>query len=75
VKVRALRGVCIGVELHLQPGDDADLPAAEVPFLVSIGAVEALETPDQAKGRPAVAKSTKLPKAKAGAAPSPESSK
>jgi hypothetical protein len=39
MKVRAVRGVCIGVERHLKPGDTADLNPAEVTFLVSIGAV------------------------------------
>jgi len=38
--VRAIRGVCIGVERHLKPGDVADVDAAQVQFLVSIGAVE-----------------------------------
>lgn len=37
-KVRALRGVCIGVDRHLLPGDIADVDGAQ--FLVSIGAVE-----------------------------------
>jgi len=40
VKVRALRGVCVGVERHLMPGDTDDLDAAQVQFLTSIGAVE-----------------------------------
>jgi len=39
MKVIALRGVCIGVERHLKPGDTADLDPATVNFLVSIGAV------------------------------------
>ena len=39
MKVRALRGVCIGVEKHLAPGDEADMDAATVQFLASIGAV------------------------------------
>jgi hypothetical protein len=43
MKVRALRGVCIGVERHLVAGDTADLPPAEVPFLVSIKAVEVVK--------------------------------
>jgi hypothetical protein len=45
VKVRALRGVCVGVEQHLAAGAIADLDAAQVPFLVSIGAVE--RVPDE----------------------------
>lgn len=40
MKIRARRGVCIGVDRHLQAGDLADLDAAQVQFLVSIGAVE-----------------------------------
>lgn len=39
-RVRALRGVCIGVDRHLVPGDVADVDATQVSFLVSIGAVE-----------------------------------
>jgi hypothetical protein len=40
MKVRALRGVCVGVDQHLKPGDTVDLDAASVSFLKSIGAVE-----------------------------------
>lgn len=40
MKIRARRGVCIGVDRHLAAGDLADLDAAQVQFLVSIGAVE-----------------------------------
>ena len=40
MKVRALRGVCIGVGRHLSAGDSADLDAATVTFLAGIGAVE-----------------------------------
>jgi hypothetical protein len=43
MKVRAIRGVCIGVDRNLKPGDTADLEAATVSFLVSIGAVERIE--------------------------------
>lgn len=39
-RVRALRGVCVGVDRHLLPGDIADLDPAQESFLVSIGAVE-----------------------------------
>lgn len=46
MKVRALRGVCIGVDRHLAAGDVEDLEAAQVKFLVGIGAVEqVLEEP------------------------------
>lgn len=40
MKVRALRGVCIGVDRHLQPGDVSDVDASTSQFLVSIQAVE-----------------------------------
>lgn len=40
MKVKALRGVCIGVARHLKPGDIEDLDAALVTYLVGIGAVE-----------------------------------
>jgi len=40
MKVRALRGVCIGVDRHLKPADIADIDPATVQFLVSICAVE-----------------------------------
>lgn len=42
IRVRALRGVCIGVNRHLARGDTADLEPATVSFLASIGAVERL---------------------------------
>jgi hypothetical protein len=40
MKVRALRGVCIGVGKHLAAGDVAELDTATSQFLVSIKAVE-----------------------------------
>ena len=40
MKITALRGVCIGVDRHLQAGDHADLDPAMVTFLVGINAVE-----------------------------------
>lgn len=40
MKVRALRGVCVGVARHLAAGDTAEIDATSVPFLVNIGAVE-----------------------------------
>jgi len=43
MKVRALRGVCIGVDRHLVPGDTADLEPATVTFLVYIKAVEVVK--------------------------------
>lgn len=51
---RATRGVCIGVDRHLKAGDLADLDAAQVTFLVGIGAVEVVpaepETPAAVPG-------------------------
>lgn len=55
MKVRALRGVCIGVERHLAAGDTADLEAAQVQFLAGIGAVE--RVPDE----PVVAADSETP--------------
>lgn len=40
MKVRALRGVCIGVEQHLAKDEEKDLDANLVTYLTSIGAVE-----------------------------------
>lgn len=45
MKVKALRGVCIGVDRHMKPGDTEDLDAAQVTFLVGIGAVETVTEP------------------------------
>lgn len=39
MKVKALRGVCIGVDRHLKAGDVEDLEPALVTYLVSIKAV------------------------------------
>jgi hypothetical protein len=39
MKVKALRGVCVGVGRDLNPGDLADLDPATVQFLTAIGAV------------------------------------
>jgi len=55
MKVRALRGVCIGVDRHLQPGDEADLDAATVQFLTSIGAVAKVDEPAPAEPHPETA--------------------
>lgn len=50
MKVRALRGVCIGVDRHLKPGDIADVDAGTLTFLVGIRAVEVV--PDEPKPKP-----------------------
>lgn len=49
MKIRARRGVCIGVDRHLKPGDLADLDAAQVTFLVGIGAVEVVPVEPEPK--------------------------
>jgi len=45
MKVKALRGVCIGVNRHLKPGDTEDVDAATSTFLLGIGAVELVAEP------------------------------
>lgn len=67
MKVKALRGVCVGVNQHLIAGDVADLDAAMVTFLEGIGAVQRYsepmhaenlakaETPSDVKGKKYVA--------------------
>lgn len=52
MKVKALRGVCIGVDRHLKAGDTADLEPAMVQFLSSIGAVEAVKDEPEIKPEP-----------------------
>lgn len=63
MRVKALRGVCIGVDRHMKPGDSADLDAATVTFLVGIGAVEKIAEampsllPDEPETKPMPEKS------------------
>lgn len=45
MRITALRGVCIGVDRHLQAGDTADMDPAMVTFLVGIKAVEVCAAP------------------------------
>lgn len=52
MKVRALRGVCIGVGQHLKKDDPADLDAALVTYLVGIGAVELVKDEPETKSAP-----------------------
>lgn len=57
MKVKALRGVCIGIERHLAAGEIADLTDASLlTFLVSIKAVELVkdEPPPAAEPEPEV---------------------
>jgi hypothetical protein len=64
MRVRALRGVCIGVARHLKPGDIEDLEPALVTYLVGIGAVEAVPAEPEPKpeAKPAPEKSGKKEK-------------
>ena len=52
MKVVALRGVCVGIGLHLQPGDEADLDHATVEFLSGINAVKVLQPPPEEVATP-----------------------
>jgi hypothetical protein len=52
MKVKAKRGVCIGVNNHLKVGEEADLDPGTVQFLVSIGAVERVPDPPPAAPDP-----------------------
>lgn len=52
MKVRALRGVCIGVDRHLKPGDTADLEPGTVQFLTSIAAVVIVKDEPTAAAEP-----------------------
>lgn len=45
MRVRAVRGVCVGSEDHLKPGEVRDLDAATAQYLVAIGAVTAVIDP------------------------------
>lgn len=74
MRVKARRGVCIGVERHMKPGDIEDLgDAALVTFLTGIGAVELVpedpppppppeETRVESESKPAPEKSGKKDK-------------
>lgn len=54
MKVHALRGVCIGIDRHLAPGETADVDAATAQFLIHIKAVEKYVEPAE-KVEPIVA--------------------
>jgi hypothetical protein len=51
-EVRAIRGVCIGPDRHLAPGEVATLEPPVAKFLISIGAVSA-HAPEPAAPVPA----------------------
>ena len=53
MKVKALRGVCIGVGRHLKPDDIEELDAATAQFLVSIKAVEPVKDESPKESAPA----------------------
>lgn len=78
MKVKALRGVCIGPGRHLAPGDQADLDPATVQFLENIKAVErVVEKPTEATpaAEPDPSKEPEAPAAKAEDAPKSTESK
>lgn len=64
MKVRALRGVCIGVERHLAPGEEAEVDAGSAHFLLSIRAVEEVKASPPA-AEPAPTEITEEPPKKA----------
>lgn len=57
----ARRGVCIGVDRHLKAGDPvpSDLDAAQVQFLVGIGAAEAV--PEEPQVEPVLVEVSVVP--------------
>lgn len=64
--VRAKRGVCIGVERHLLPGETAEIDAGSVQFLTAIGAVEVVPDPVPETAEAAPVESKPKTPAKAG---------
>jgi hypothetical protein len=54
MKVKALRGVCIGVNRNLISGETADLDPATVQFLINIGAVALVAEEPPAPEAPAL---------------------
>jgi hypothetical protein len=52
MQVRALRGVCIGVDRHLKPGETAEVDAPLANFLASIGAAERVVDAPPAQSEP-----------------------
>lgn len=59
MRVRALRGVCVGVGQHLKAGDTCELDYATANFLVHTGAVEIVPDEPAKSEPPAPAKSGK----------------
>lgn len=54
MKVKALRGVCIGIERHLAENETADLADDSLlAFLIGIKAVEVIKDPPPAAEEPA----------------------
>ena len=41
--VRALRGVCVGANQHLQPGETAEVVGSDLQYLIALKAVEIYE--------------------------------
>jgi hypothetical protein len=61
MRVKALRGVCIGVDRHLKAGDIEDLEPALVTYLSGIGAVEAMKDEPELKPEPEAKPEVKAP--------------
>lgn len=64
MRVRALRGVCIGPGQHLAAGDVAETDAATAQFLISIRAVEKVESPVEVEAKKPISKPEKAGKEK-----------
>lgn len=68
VKIKALRGLCLGVDRHLLPGEAGEVDAATSKWLVHIKAVEIIEEAP-AKEEPAPAPEPSAPPAPPASAP------
>jgi hypothetical protein len=55
VKVRAIRGVCVGPERHLAAGATGDIDSATAQYLMAIGAVEQVSDESKTDKTPAKA--------------------
>jgi hypothetical protein len=72
MRVKAMRGVCVGVEDNLKEGDVRDLDPATADYLKNIGA--AVDASEEVAGAPAAEAKPALEEEKAAAAPSGEAS-
>jgi hypothetical protein len=72
MRVKATRGVCVGVEDNLKEGDVRDLDPATADYLKNIGA--AVDAPEEVAGAPAAEAKPALEEEKAAAAAGGEAS-